>query len=56
MLLQVWARRPLPSTLVQYAANDVRFLLRLYDKLSARLPARAKDRVRDLFDDSALET
>lgn len=46
LAVQVWDRRPLPDDLVTYAANDVRYLLRLYDRLSAGLPPSSMKKVR----------
>ena len=37
-----WSRRPLPDRQLQYAANDVRFLLALHDKMSAALERRGR--------------
>ena len=37
-----WSRRPLPERQVQYAANDVRFLLAAHDKMSAALDRRGR--------------
>lgn len=45
LAVQVWDRRPLPDDLVTYA-NDVRYLLRLYDRLSAGLPPSSMKKVR----------
>src|SRR5438128_8789212 len=41
--LSDWSRRPLSDQQVQYAFNDVRFLLPLYDALGQRLTALGRD-------------
>lgn len=37
-----WAQRPLPPELIEYAAEDTRYLPRLRDELKARLEARGR--------------
>jgi ribonuclease D len=55
-----WSRRPLPKEMVEYALNDVRYLLEIRDKLEARLREAGRyewyvEEQEDQFDNRAWE-